>query len=58
MNWLPAVAALGAVIWYAIQIWESKTVQKRVRAWKIKHRRRRRHRVVHVAAHKRALPDV
>jgi hypothetical protein len=27
MGYLPAIAALGAVIWYAIQVYESKTVQ-------------------------------
>lgn len=38
---LPPLAALGGVIWYAIQIWESKTVQTRVRLWRA-HRRRAR----------------
>lgn len=36
MQWLPPVAALLGVLWYAVQLWESKTVQK----W----RRLRRHR--------------
>lgn len=26
-GWLPTGAALLGIIWYAIQIWESKTVQ-------------------------------
>lgn len=39
---LPPLAALGALIWYTIQIWESKTVQ----GWITKrrhHRAKRRH---------------
>lgn len=39
---LPAFAALAGILWYAIQIWESKTVQKRVRLWKAKKRVARR----------------
>lgn len=31
MQILPPLAALGGVIWYALQIWESKTVQRHVR---------------------------
>jgi len=27
-NWLPAIAALFSIIWYAIRIWESETVRK------------------------------
>lgn len=41
MQWLPPFAALGGVIWYAIQIWESKTVQKWVRVHRIRYRLRR-----------------
>lgn len=26
-GWLPPLAALAAIVWYAVQIWESKTVQ-------------------------------
>lgn len=39
---LPAFAALAGILWYAIQIWESKTVQKRVRLWRAKKRAARR----------------
>ena len=28
MNWLPAVAALFAIVWTAIRIYETKTIQK------------------------------
>ena len=28
MNWLPAVAAVFTIIWTAIRIYETKTVQK------------------------------
>jgi len=28
MNWLPAVAALFSIVWTAIRIYETKTVQK------------------------------
>lgn len=35
---LPPLAALGGVIWYAIQIWESKTVQKHVRRLRARRR--------------------
>lgn len=38
---LPALAGLAGLIWYALQIWESKTVQKRVRLWKSKARAKR-----------------
>ena len=27
MGWLPAVAALFTIVWTAIRIWETKTVQ-------------------------------
>lgn len=35
---LPALAGLAGLVWYLIQIWESKTVQKRVRLWRNKRR--------------------
>lgn len=38
---LPPLAGLAGLIWYAIQIWESKTVQKHVRLWRAKARARR-----------------
>jgi sterol desaturase/sphingolipid hydroxylase (fatty acid hydroxylase superfamily) len=38
MGLLPPVAALAATIWYAVQIWESHTVQK----WWRLHKRHRR----------------
>lgn len=41
MQWLPPLAALGGVIWYALQIYESKTVQRIVRARRIKARLKR-----------------
>lgn len=51
MQWLPPAAALLGVIWYAIQIWESKTVQKHVRSWRMKQRiRRKTKRVVKATA--------
>ena len=28
LGYLPAIASLGAAVWYAIQIWESDTVQR------------------------------
>ena len=34
MNWLPAVAALFSIVWTAIRIWETKTVQSAVQKWK------------------------
>lgn len=40
-GWLPPLAALAGILWYAVQIWESKTVQKRVRLWKLKARAKR-----------------
>lgn len=30
-QWLPAVASVMSIIWMAIRIWESKTVQRWVR---------------------------
>lgn len=41
MGYLPAIAALAAIIWYIVQIWESKTVQamlavRRARAYEMK----------------------
>lgn len=35
---LPPIAALAATAWYAIQVWESHTVQK---WWRLHHRKRR-----------------
>ena len=31
MNWLPAVAALFSIVWTAIRIYETKTIQKWLR---------------------------
>lgn len=42
MGYLPALAGLAGLIWYAIQIWESKTVQKHVRRLRAKARAKRR----------------
>ena len=44
LGFLPPLAALAAIIWYAVQLWESKTVQKFVRLHKHKRIRHRRHR--------------
>jgi uncharacterized membrane protein YesL len=33
-GWLPAVAALFTIIWTAIRIYETKTVQKIIQRWK------------------------
>lgn len=38
MGVLPALAALGALCWYVVQIWESKTVQ----GWWRQRRQRKR----------------
>jgi len=35
---LPPLAGLAGLIWYCVQIWESKTVQKHVRVWRLKQR--------------------
>lgn len=40
---LPPLAGLAAIIWYVVQIWESKTCQK----WR--KLRRRRHRMLRLA---------
>lgn len=42
MGMLPALAGLAGLIWYAIQIWESKTVQKHVRRARARRRAIRR----------------
>ena len=41
LGFLPAFAAGGALIWYCVQIWESKTIQKWVRHRRL--RRKKRH---------------
>ena len=33
-GWLPPLAALAAIIWYSIEIYESATVQKIVKRWR------------------------
>lgn len=33
IGWLPSIAALVGIIWYGLQIWESKTVQTLM--WKL-----------------------
>ncbi len=40
-GWLPPLAALAGIIWYLIQIYESKTVQVRIRLIRSKLRQRR-----------------
>lgn len=42
MGYLPAIAALAAIIWYGVQIYESKTVQKLLRLHRLKVIRKRR----------------
>lgn len=42
-GWLPSIAALVAVLWYVLQIYESKTVQRHIHRWKEKHARHRSH---------------
>lgn len=34
VGWLPPLAALAAIIWYVIQIHESKTIQKWIAAYR------------------------
>lgn len=34
MGWLPAVAALVSIVWFGIQIFESKTSQYWVQRWR------------------------
>lgn len=41
MGYLPAIAALAAVIWYVIQIYESKTIQKMLRLKRLRSRVKR-----------------
>lgn len=36
MGWLPPLAAIIAIIWYCIQIYESRTLQKNVRNWRLR----------------------
>lgn len=40
-GYLPAIAALAAIIWYGVQIWESKTVQRHVRRLRMARLRKR-----------------
>ena len=43
MGWLPDVAAVGAIIWYSLQIYESKTVQGWLAARRHKKNRHKTH---------------
>jgi hypothetical protein len=36
VGWLPPLAAIVAILWYVIQIYESQTVQRKVRAWRLR----------------------
>lgn len=36
LGWLPHIAALLAAVWYSVQIWESKTLQKRIKLWRFR----------------------
>lgn len=38
LGYMPALAALGALVWYCVQVWESKTVQ----GWWRQRRQRRK----------------
>jgi hypothetical protein len=42
LGYLPPIAALAAIIWYVVQTYESKTVQRwvRLRRWKRARKRR------------------
>jgi len=42
MGYLPALAGLAGLVWYIIQIWESKTVQKHIRRLRARQRAARR----------------
>lgn len=35
MGFLPVAAAIVGIIWYTIQIWETKTVQALVAKWRV-----------------------
>lgn len=43
LGWLPSVAAFVAIMWYFIQIYESKTFQTWVRRRRMKKRKKRSH---------------
>lgn len=36
VGWLPLIAAFAGMIWYMIQIWESKTVQAGLARWRVR----------------------
>lgn len=36
IGWLPPLAALVAIIWYIIQIFESRTIQKKIRVFRLR----------------------
>jgi hypothetical protein len=46
-GYIPLVVAIIPAVWYAIQIWETKTVQKHIRLWKIRRRQRRAEKIAH-----------
>lgn len=52
LGYLPSIAALAGIIWYGVQIYESKTVQKGIRRWRLKRR------VARLAAKERANDDL
>ncbi len=41
MGILPPLAALAAIVWYALQIWESKTIRRHVRLKRMLRRKKR-----------------
>lgn len=54
VGFLPPLAAFVAVLWYALQIWESDTVQGWLHRHRVQHRLRRKHR--RRVAHGRPTP--
>lgn len=51
---LPPLAALIAVLWYCLEIFESKTVQGFIRGRRLRRHRQRRH--LHKLIHHKAKP--
>ena len=40
LGWLPALAAVVSIVWFSIQIWESKTIQSFVQRWRERNARK------------------
>jgi hypothetical protein len=59
LGYLPAIAALGAIVWYCIQVYESRTVQRWLRLRRHRLRRKRLGRPIEGAAvhhHRARIP--